>query len=115
MLPNVPGNVAKHSGECPQTIKKILENMLGHVVKHPVESIKAFRRMHVIVLDTADHELLPICWRAVTVKFYFQAAGLYFILGNWKLWLIFQKRSEAKERNREKRSLMIEGLKISFS
>ena len=61
MLPNVPGNVAKHSGECPQTIKKILENMLGHVVKHPVESIKAFRRMHVIVLDTADHELLPIC------------------------------------------------------
>ena len=43
MSPNIPGNVGKHSGEYPQTIKKILENMMGHVVKHPVESIKAFR------------------------------------------------------------------------
>ena len=32
MSSNIPGNVAKHSGECPQTIKKILENILGHVV-----------------------------------------------------------------------------------
>ena len=48
------------------------------------------------------------------VKFYFQAAGLYVILGNWKLWLLFQKRSEPKERNREKRSLVMKVWWIIF-
>ena len=75
MSPNIPRNVAKQSGECPQTFRgmspNILENVakysgecrqtfwgvspnipgnvlkknnnLGHVVKHPVERMKAFR------------------------------------------------------------------------
>ena len=37
-----PQNVAKHSGECSQTIQRIFETNLGHVVKHPVERMKAF-------------------------------------------------------------------------
>ena len=41
MSSNIPGNVAKHSGECSQTIQRIFKNNLGHVVKHPVESMKA--------------------------------------------------------------------------
>ena len=60
VLKHSEDNVGKHSRECPQTIKEVLENMLGHVVKHPVESIKAFRRMYIIVLDSGYHELLPI-------------------------------------------------------
>ena len=100
VLKHSEDNVGKHSRECPQTIKKVLENMLGHIVKHPVESIKAFRRMYIIVLDSGYHELWPIYWKTVTVKF-------YYVLGNWKLWLIFQKRNEPKERNREKKSLMM--------
>ena len=53
MLPNMSGNVLKHSGECPrnvakhsgecsQTIQRIFETNLEHVVKHPVERMKAF-------------------------------------------------------------------------
>ena len=57
MSPNIPGNVVKHFGECSETIQRIFENNLGHVVKHPVESMKSFGWMHVIVLDTGDHEL----------------------------------------------------------
>ena len=30
---------------------------MGHVVKHPAESIKAFGSMYIIVPDTVDHEL----------------------------------------------------------
>ena len=61
---NISGNVAKHSREfsqtfweCSQTIQRIFENNLGQVVKHRVESMKAFGWMYVIVLDTGDHEL----------------------------------------------------------
>ena len=61
MSSNIPPNVGEHSEECPQTIKKILETVVGGVVKHPVESIKAFRCMFIKVLGTRDHELLPIC------------------------------------------------------
>ena len=60
MSPNIPRNVAKHSRECCQTFwgmsSNILgsfakhsgecsqkKNNLGHVVKHPVERMKAFR------------------------------------------------------------------------
>ena len=57
MSPNIPGNVVKHFGECSGTIQRIFENNMGHVVKHPVESMKSFGWMHVIVLDTGDHEL----------------------------------------------------------
>ena len=53
MSQNISGNVPKHSGkcrqtfrkhfgECSQTIQRIFEKNLGHVVKHTVESMKAF-------------------------------------------------------------------------
>ena len=64
MSPNIPGNVVKYSEECPQTfrecsqtIQRVFENNLGHVVKHTVESMKAFGWMYIIVIDTGDHEL----------------------------------------------------------
>ena len=53
----IPGNVAKYSRECPRKIERIFENNLGHVVKHSVESMKDFGWMHIIMLDTCDHEL----------------------------------------------------------
>ena len=42
MSPNIPGNVAKQSGEYPRKIQRIFENNLWHVVKHSVESMKGF-------------------------------------------------------------------------
>ena len=57
MSQNIPGNVVKHFGQCSKTIQRIFENNLGHVVKPPVESMKAFGWMYIIVLDTGDHEL----------------------------------------------------------
>ena len=47
---NIPGNVIKHFGEYSQTIQRIFENNLGHVVKRPVESMKAFGSMYIISL-----------------------------------------------------------------
>ena len=41
MLPNIPGNVLKHSGEC-KKFRGIFENNLWHIVKHSVESMKGF-------------------------------------------------------------------------
>ena len=67
-----------------------------------------------VVLATGDDKYLPICWRTVTVKFYFQAAGLNVVLGNWKLWLIFQKKSEPKERSRGKKSLLMKVWRLIF-
>ena len=57
MLPNILGNVVKHSRECSQTIQRIFKNNPEHVAKHPVESMKVLRWMYIIVLDTGDHEL----------------------------------------------------------
>ena len=57
MSQNILGNVVKHFGKCSQTIQRIFENNLEHVVKYPVESMKAFEWMYIIVLDTSDHEL----------------------------------------------------------
>ena len=33
MSPNIPGNVAKHSGQCPQTLRGMLRNIPGNVAK----------------------------------------------------------------------------------
>ena len=55
--PNISENVPKHCEECSQMIQKIFENNLGHVVKHPVERMKAFGWMYIIVLNTGDREL----------------------------------------------------------
>ena len=37
MSSNIPGNIAKHSEECPQIFQEILPNIPGNVVKHPGE------------------------------------------------------------------------------
>ena len=37
MSPNIPGNVARNSGECPQTFWGMLLNILGNVLKHSAE------------------------------------------------------------------------------
>ena len=37
MSPNIPGNVAKHSGECPQTFRGMSSNIPGNVLKHSGE------------------------------------------------------------------------------
>ena len=37
MSPNIPQNVAKHSGECPQTFRDMLPNIPGNVVKDSAE------------------------------------------------------------------------------
>ena len=37
MSPNIPGNVAKHSGECAQTFRGMSPNIPGNVLKHSGE------------------------------------------------------------------------------
>ena len=55
MSPNIPGNVLKHSGECPQTFGGMSSNIPGDVAKHSGECPQTFR--YIIVVDTGDHEL----------------------------------------------------------
>ena len=57
MSPNIPGIAAKQSREGPRKIQRIFANDLRYVVKRSVESMKTFGWMHIIVLDTGDHEL----------------------------------------------------------
>ena len=40
-----PGNVVKHSRECPQTFREMTSNIPGNVFKHSGECHKTFRRM----------------------------------------------------------------------
>ena len=42
---NIAGNIAKHSGECPQTFPGMLPNILGNVLKYSRECRKTFRGM----------------------------------------------------------------------
>ena len=57
----IPGNVAKHSGECPQTFRRILSNIPGNVAKHSGECSRTFRGMsyllHPYWLSSLEH-----CW-----------------------------------------------------
>ena len=39
----IPGNVAKHSGECPQTFREMSPNIPGNAVKHSEECRQTFR------------------------------------------------------------------------
>ena len=69
MLSNIPENAAKHSRKCRETFRRMSPNIPGnvvkyfgknnlwHVVKHSVESLKGFRWMYMIALDTGDQEL----------------------------------------------------------
>ena len=43
MLPNIPGNVLKHSGECHQTFWGMSQNIPGNVAKYSGECRKTFR------------------------------------------------------------------------
>ena len=36
------GNVAKHSGECPQTFRRMLPNIPGNIAKHSEECRQTF-------------------------------------------------------------------------
>ena len=41
----IPGNVAKHSGKCPQTFREMSPNIPGNVFKHSRECRQIFRGM----------------------------------------------------------------------
>ena len=41
----IPGNVAKHSGKCPQTFRGMSPNIPGNVLKYSGECRQTFRRM----------------------------------------------------------------------
>ena len=45
MLLNIPGNVAKYSGECRQTFRGMSSNISGNVAKHSEECRQTFRGM----------------------------------------------------------------------
>ena len=45
MLSNIPGNIAKHPGECCQTFWKISPNIPGNVAQHSEECSRTFRGM----------------------------------------------------------------------
>ena len=45
MSPNIPGNIAKYSGECRQTFWGMSPNILGTVVKNSGECRQTFRRI----------------------------------------------------------------------
>ena len=68
MSSNIPGNVLKHSGECPRKIQRIFKNDLWYVVKHSVESMKGFGWMYIIALDTGDHELYLFIEELLLIK-----------------------------------------------
>ena len=43
MLLNIAGNIAKHSGECPQTFRGMSPKIPGNILKHPGECCQTFR------------------------------------------------------------------------
>ena len=63
MLPYIPGNVLKHSGECHQKIQRIFGNNLWYVVKH----YERFR-MNVHNSTTGDHELYLFVEELLLIK-----------------------------------------------
>ena len=109
MSPNILGNVVKHSGnvgkhsrKCCQTSRSMSLNNPENIGKHSGVCCKtSYECIPMNVHNSAGYcwsWTLPICWKIVTVKFYFQAAGLYVapVKRNF--------RSKPKERNREKKS-----------
>ena len=45
MSSNIPGNVAKYSGECPETFWGMFPNIPGNVLKHSGECGEIFQEM----------------------------------------------------------------------
>ena len=56
MLPNIPGNVAKHSEECRKTFQGMSSNILGNVSKHSEKCRQTFRGLSSNILgNIAKH------------------------------------------------------------
>ena len=56
MLPNILGNVLKHSGECHQTFWGMSPNILGNVTKHSEKCPETFQGMSSnIPVNIANH------------------------------------------------------------
>ena len=51
MSSNIPGNVPKHAGECPQMFRGMLPNTPGNAAKHSGESPQAFRGISVLLAE----------------------------------------------------------------
>ena len=67
MLQNIPGNVAKHSGECPQifrecgqTFRGMSSNIPGNVAKYSGECRKTFRGMSPNIQGNVAKRLLLV-------------------------------------------------------
>ena len=58
MLPNIPGNVVKHSKECGQTFPGMLPNILGDNAKHYREYSRTFRGMLTNILGNVLFTLM---------------------------------------------------------
>ena len=102
LSPNIPENVGKHSRKCCQTSRSMSLNNPENIGKHSGVCCKtSYERIPINVHNSAGYcwsWTLPICWKIVAVKFYFQAAGLYVAPVNRNFG------SKPKERNREKKS-----------
>ena len=48
ILPNIPGNVAKHSAECSQTFRGMSPNIPGNVAEHSGECPICFDRRELV-------------------------------------------------------------------
>ena len=57
---------------------RIFENILEHVVKHPVESVKTFGWMYVILFDTGDHQVYQLLEEPLLFYFYCSTSKFYF-------------------------------------
>ena len=103
MSVNIPGSFAKNSRKCPQKIQRILKNILGHIVKHPVENIKALRWMNTTVLDTGDYELYLFVWKPFLLSSTFKQLDYLF---HWEIQNFGScfKKEVNRERNRVKKS-----------
>ena len=64
--PNIPGNVLKHSGECPQTYRGMSPNIPGNVAKHSVECPIYFDGRELVEASSItvifSGELLIVCF-----------------------------------------------------
>ena len=60
MLPNVPGNVLKYSGECRQTLRGMSSNIPENIAKHSGECSQTFWGMSPNILGNVAQLLLLI-------------------------------------------------------
>ena len=68
MSPNILGNVAKHSGECPQIFRGMSPNTLGNVLKYSGECRQTFQGMSQNIPGNVT-KLLSLISECVTVRY----------------------------------------------